>query len=125
MISCVHILYFVIYSAQPGAKPSSGELAHYSANQDKSAILTFDLYNRYAAWNPSGFMVGNRCILVCVINRVILRSPSLYWSHRYCARYISSSRPDASLPCILATYLNSGSPEIDKKDKDTMELCMW
>lgn len=57
---------------------------------------------------PSGLSEGRRWILVLLIKVWMRGFPRRYSEHRYCARYISSSFPTTSFPCILPTYLNSG-----------------
>lgn len=60
---------------------------------------------------PSGFILGMRWTLV--LFRIVWTRRSLeYCWQRYLARSRSSSLPITSLPCMLATYLNSGFPGI-------------
>lgn len=57
---------------------------------------------------PSGLSEGRRWILVLLIKVWMRGFPRRYSEHRYCARYISSSFPTTSFPCMLPMYLNSG-----------------
>lgn len=60
---------------------------------------------------PSGFMEGSRWMRVVESRFLMSWSPERQPSHRWWASLSSSSRPTTSLPCMLATYLNSGSTE--------------
>ncbi|TNN28646.1 hypothetical protein EYF80_061206 [Liparis tanakae] len=54
-------------------------------------------------------MEGRMWMRVSWISLVIRWFPARYSSHMNWANLMSSSRPSTSLPCMLPTYLNSGS----------------
>lgn len=59
-------------------------------------------------------MLGIRCTRVVFSKRCMRSSPLVYWRQRYFANKSNSSLPTTSFPCMLATYLNSGLPVINK-----------
>ena len=96
-----HHLHCFYQSDNPWHPATQGHCQHYQL----SDILTLSV----AIFQPSGFMLGRRWILVLCIKETVSWSPARYDWHRWSARWSSSSLPSTSLPCMLATYFISGS----------------